>query len=104
KFHNCPSSRRGVAPIPFSHVDRLQRSQQRTCNHLRDLQLCVPLENSERSELTGIILLAGSSFPFIRCLLLCSHFSSSYVRSSVHELKCRYWYRLRTKRATLFCP
>ena len=46
----------------------------------------MPLENPEGSELTGIILLASSSFPFIRGLLLCSHFSSSCVRSSVHEL------------------
>jgi len=46
----------------------------------------VPLENPERSELTGIILLARSSFSFIRSLLLCSHFSSGCVRSSVHEL------------------
>jgi len=46
----------------------------------------VPLENPERSELTGIILLASSSYPFIRCLLLCSHFSSPCVRLSVHEL------------------
>src|SRR6516164_5812348 len=46
----------------------------------------VPLANPEGSELTGIILLASSSYPFIRCLLLCSHFSSPCVRLSVHEL------------------
>ena len=33
------------------------------------------------------IIQASSSFSFIRCLLLCSHFSSSCVRLSVHDLQ-----------------